>query len=1472
MKNVCKLHLCIIGSTNFGKSSIAASLIHIAATTDGSIHLLGSPTKILKMADDLAANGQHVATGWDDIAKFQFQLQGNAGKSWQISLHDYPGALFAKYVERPSFAERMKNLFFRKAHTTPDLHVFDPTAERKASKLIAKLERADALIVLVPADVGDAKYGNDHLIYKQKLPEFIEKVLKNRPYTPVCLCINKWDMFDCGVERLEDKLKEAPFHEFYLSLKSACGGEPLCAAISAFGHHDPVNKEKIDKNQEQKPLNVLETLLTLADQAEKARSERCVETWQHSRFWKKTLVAPFRMTALLNAGSTDKNIRAELVKITVKAWGFFALFILTTGSVVIGAVTAGLCINETIGFAKLQNDFAEYEKTPYLVEKQNVEKAYNELNRKTMMRKLFFTPKMVALHKQLDEIEKKYNADIVNEAKNFCKDNDDLEPWADPVRRERKAKERKVHLEKAKGKLTLEASIHELDELITKDDDLSKDLSRNKDFYGRAYRLVNDNDEATICRRIRSFIDENKSGHPKQNKLFKELEKALDKKEKNIAGKLERSIKEYQNSHPQARMTAAQKAELDHDLIVMIDKAEKQFVEGSKNFKPFTEMRAEFSKDEKKQKIYGPFDEAYNELDKNNLKEVVGFLSKYTKVFYPNRAATIESLRKLKQSLTDEIHRLLNDRVKQNPDNPGNAPSERISNCEIRIKACQDAIDKLVAGSDELRKVAEQKQNEENKLQQLEKYQKLDTKMAELFNGDGKGKIRRIEAFLKEYHQSDYPDVYFQEKFAALEKLKMDLLNGRKEDLKVCLEQNKEDRDLSAKENVQRAKTRASAYEKAKKEYAEGSPEWKKANDGKREADRSAREWEPYVAFEEKFDEIKDASEYEKLKKIDAFLKTFKDSRQYPLRKDRYGKIADLKKETEETLKKELGAELGKLLQPGMKDFSARIEYYEQESKIFGRFRDYYPEGSAAFVALERRKSDAIEQKGKYIKWNELHQRAEQIKRNSSNAEIVLPMIRNFFNDFPMQQNAASEIETDIKNISDIQSKAVAEICKKLDEQLDGYKLEDCNDTKSEQEVYSNSCRIIEDKLDYLAGTDQYTIYKNRRDEFFAKLDRSKREEKFSDALEKLKGLLNSNMLAQEKIERIDRFEADYSADFKSKRAQEFRELAEARKRYTCEVEWAKIDEDLVRSDETDVDSLIQYREKCESLVKKAQQYKEDSYLKFKVEQKCNKAKDEIRWVEKQIGDGTFADIRKKEKEYKNEPSEENYNALMQALKAFNPEKLENKAHKEKVEDIRKRSEGYHGIVQKFNRFVDEPTKNNWLEFFNEVEVQRGCYQGKYSGYPEKYFNIAQTLNHYVNNEIVVITLKSWNFKYTKFYKKGVKNISCKVFINNWMGNLLHLFCDDIYGGNWDKDDPSYNQDTPRNLYVTIPIKCITSVKFKTLYRSWGIKEVCSQQIQLNIYEILVKARETGECLINLYDSPRGIAHITLRFSGLPRF
>lgn len=1458
MKNVCKLHLCIIGSTNFGKSSIAASLIHIAATTDGSIHLLGSPTKILKMADDLAANGQHVATGWDDIAKFQFQLQGNAGKSWQISLHDYPGALFAKYVERPSFAERMKNLFSRKAHTAPDSHVFDPTAERKASKLIAKLERADALIVLVPADVGDAKYRNDCLSYKQKLPEFIEKVLKNRPYTPVCLCINKWDMFDCGVEKLEDKLKETPFKEFKQSLDFACDGEVLCAAISAFGHHDPGNKEKIDKNQEQKPLNVLETLLMVAEQAEKARFERSAEAWRHSSLWQKTFFAPFRMTALLNAGNTDKNIHAELRKMTMKAWGFFALFILTTGAVAIGTVTAGLCINETIGFGKLQSQLAEYEKTPYSVEKSRLEDMLDELNRPTVMRHLFFSSKIGALREQLDKIEKKYNDSILEKAKAFRENNADLKPWGNPEDRIRRAESRKEYLEKAKGKLTLKASIHELDKLIKTEKSLLEDLSQNKDFYKQAYCLVTDNDETTICRRIRSFIDDHKPSHPEQKELFEEFERALDEKEKNIAGKLKHRIEEYQKFQPRESMNAEEKRTLDQYLIGIIDKAEKQFAEGSKNFKPFAEQRVKFSDDVEYQNVYGRFDEVYKKLDKNNLKEVVGFLSKYTKDSYPKREKTFESLGNLKQSLTEEICQQLKNQLKNNPDKPENAPSERIRNCRIRILACQDAIDKLVAGSDELRKVTAQKQNEKNKLLKLEKYQELDTKITELLNGDEKGKIRRIEAFLKEYHESDYPDAYFQEKFGALKTRENDLLEGLEKKLKASLEQNKEDLGLSAKENVQRAKKRASAYEEAKKEYAEGSDKWKDANDGKLEADRSAQKWEPYVAFEKEFDEIEWASENEKLKKIDVFVKTFKE-REFTLRAKCYEKIRDFKKNTEKTLSEKLNTELGKLSKPGMKDFSARIGYYERESKIFGRFRDYYPEGSSAFMELERRKSNAIAQKEKCIKWNELHQRAEQIKSaKQQNAKDILPMIKSFLRDFQKNKDDA-EVNADIQYVSLLQMDKAAEIHKELEDQL--YRLEDFSTENEKQEACKNNCLKIDEKLGLLEGTSYYEWAQGQWAYFNNMCDSSKREQAFTELFKKFQTSSFESLQPQEKVEEISNFlERSWTDEIKKKHSADFGNLKREIERYTRETEWAKIDEDLVHPDENDVDSLIRYREKCRSLMAKAQQYKEYPYLKFRVEQKCKKAKEEIDWVKEQIGSGIYRDVVEKENVYKEAPSYESYKKLELVLKAFDKGSPENKDLKEKVENIRKRSERYHGIVQKFNRFVNEPTKTNWIDFSNKVTNQK-----EYPGYPGKYFEIAQTLNQYLNNETVAITLKSWNFRGTKFHIWG--DVDCYVWISKSVNSVSDLYCFDIWGGDWsEKDSPKHN--TARNLTVEIPAKTIAYVQFANK----DGKNIYSQQIPLNIYRILVEARKEGKCSIDLFDTAPGGGSITLEFSGLPKF
>ena len=866
MKKCAKINLCIIGSTNFGKSSIAASLIHVAATTDGGIHLLGSPTQVLKMADDLKANGQHVATGWDDIAKFKFLLNGSDGRSWQISLRDYPGALFAKYVEHPTLMSRMKGLFAGQTTSSHDEYTFDKTAEKKAIQLIAELERADALIVLVPADVSDAKYGNDRAIYKQKLPEFIEAVMRHRPNIPVCLCINKWDMFDCGIENLEDKLNEYPFCDFYRSLQLVCGDNLSIAAVSAFGHHDPNDREKIDPNQEQKPLNILETLLPLAEKAEKARFERTVEAWKQSNWIKKTLVFPFRTVSLLAARYTDKHIRNGLLKMAAKAWVFFGIFAIATTALFASVVTGLLCWKETTGFANIESRFAEYRKAPYSVDKIKLGIESQELKRSTLMRRLVFKSRITELQSSLSEIEKNYNDSIVKDARAFCKADIhcDIEPWSDPNVRKSRAESRKNELKSQKAKLTLNAQIHELDEMIAGEDRLLDDLDKNKSFYDMVYRGLHDQNRKTICRRLRKFIDEQVTAHPEHKELFNELRRHLDKTEKAIADELSLKIREYESKHP--IMTAEETAE----LINIIDQYEPQFVEKSKNFGPFANRRKVLRKEEERQRKYDPFDKAYAKLNRNDLRALADFLGKYKREKYPDRTKQIDALKLREQEITKNIFKTLNEELTKFKDDPTASADKRLKSCNNRIAAIQRAINKFVPGSNEIGKAQEQlaKVNADKAI--IEGYKPFETTANMLIGKPSKGKLREIDVFMRNNKKEHYPDTYHQRLFAEIEKQRVNLLNRINAEIKTAENELKDNDKLFAQQRIDRATALKNKYEWAAGEYIQDSDEQRVVLSKKSETERLIADLEKYKAFDEEYSKPKN-----NLRAVAVFLSTF---------------------------------------------------------------------------------------------------------------------------------------------------------------------------------------------------------------------------------------------------------------------------------------------------------------------------------------------------------------------------------------------------------------------------------------------------------------------------------------------------------------------------------------------------------------------------------------------------------------------
>ena len=914
MKKCAKINLCIIGSTSFGKTSIATSLIKVAATTDGCISLRGAVDKIKEIRNRLDVEGQLAGTSWEDIIKIQFLLRGSNNRSWLCSLHDYPGALFANYVAQQTWRQRIKNLFSKQSQATPNPYNFGNIAAKKAVQLTTKLERADALMVLVPADIADAKYADDRDIYKQKLAEFLEKVLQQKPHIPVCLCINKWDMFDCGIEKLEDKLNEEPFRDFYQSLKFVCGENLSTAAISAFGHHDQQNKEKIDPNQEQKPLNILETLLPLAEKAEKARFERTVDAWKQSNWIKKTLAFPFRTASLLAARYTDKHIRNGLLKMAAKAWGLFAAFVLTVAVILSAATTVAYWAKEEGGFRNLEKNFDDYESKPYLVDVEKLDAAHKNLDASNIVRKMFFNSRIQNLKTRFKNIEGHYNDSVLNEAKAYCDDadNKDIPSWekGDPEERKNRAERRmerlkklqppKEHKEHEKHKiltnrassqkqeltkppkkheeheehkiLTNRASSQkqELTNLIAKEEKLLQNIKNNFPLYKSAYELFHDTNSKTICRRIRKFIDAQKGGHPECGALFDELEKQLDKTEKSIAEELERKITEYKNSNPPK--TAAEQAKLDRMLIALITAYESQFVENSENFKPFVQKRKELSADEGNQNKYGPFDTEYNRLvalDRTGkLREIKKFKDKYSYDKFPKRKEKFDDLDNLSRELLDYIAGEVKKAETDNRDNDKLFAQQRIDLATALKNKYEWAAGEYIQDSDEQRDVLRKKSEKQRLIADLQKYILFDKE----YSKPDQNNLRAIAAFLGKFTTDAYPRPEYVKKIKELERVKDVCKKEIEKQREAQLEKNGDNEDAAATERIKLCQARIDALTGALGKFVNGSDEARETERQLAEQKAFMEKLQGYKSFEDKVKALLESGEKGKLRRIDVFL------------------------------------------------------------------------------------------------------------------------------------------------------------------------------------------------------------------------------------------------------------------------------------------------------------------------------------------------------------------------------------------------------------------------------------------------------------------------------------------------------------------------------------------------------------------------------------------------------------------------
>lgn len=299
MKNKASLKICVLGGRSFGKTSLLSSLILISGDENSGISVSGDQIKKLNIYNDYKNNkGKLIATGWEDICHFKYNLTGNGNRKYKLTFVDYPGEFFQKVFSDGGnfFASKFMQLFRlgtqkgEQTETLQDNRSFTKKDERIARRLAKEMESSDAFVVLLPADVTKEAYKVNLQVFMTRLQQLLNRIHEINPYIPVCLAVNKWDMFDKGYDTINEVLQEKPYKDFSNLLHRECGEHYFYKAISAFGQ----NRAKEAKNENERenfieewdrksePVNVMPMLLTLADKAEKSRYIRLREKYKNA--------------------------------------------------------------------------------------------------------------------------------------------------------------------------------------------------------------------------------------------------------------------------------------------------------------------------------------------------------------------------------------------------------------------------------------------------------------------------------------------------------------------------------------------------------------------------------------------------------------------------------------------------------------------------------------------------------------------------------------------------------------------------------------------------------------------------------------------------------------------------------------------------------------------------------------------------------------------------------------------------------------------------------------------------------------------------------------------------------------------------------------------------------------------------------------------------------------------------------------
>lgn len=1501
MKNTAKLKLCIIGGRSFGKTSLAVSLLNIADKTDGSITAIGSSAKILALKNEfLLSDGQLQSTGWQEIRQFTFKLFGEKQRAWNLHFYDYPGELFEKYIDEASETQwkrlwtALKNTIgLKKQAADIDHRVFDSQAGLKAFALMRQLEKADALVILVPADITDEKYQRDFATYKQKLGELIDKIHEHNPKIPICLAINKWDMLEKDTSELDEVLKAQPFHTFFNLLSARCSENFFPMAISAFGKHknDKAGKPTLaDRNGV--PVNVLEMLLEIADKAEALRHQQFIAESRAASFWRKTFIFPFQSWRMNRMGCSVADTRETLTKIARRAWLRFA------------AVSCGIIVTlGLMGFAswsgyeymeleRLKSEIAQSRQE--YIKKDDIGTWKNRASQNNLPRMLLFTETVMAINKDINATETAYNERIISGLNQFLNapDNKDLtydtqknRPFA-PEERRRRLTERKRKIAEVLPLLTLPDKEADLKNMEWRESELLKAIDTETPLDDELIRVYSASEEDR-CRKAEELIQRIAKGELPRNEVkLKSIQDELESWESSLQSDLEKVLA---LSPDNEQGTDWKKRQMDAEKrIKTIEKWEIKFSQNSKWRQTHQELINKENTLIGELELYGPFDDALRQLNQHSIRDIAAFLSTYNVKDYERRSADIGKMEMTSAQLVQAEMEKIDTAVAENDYSDKSASMQiRIDKANKIITACRSAMTALVENGKEYLSCQARVADITSWIDDHKKYIDFDNDWTETCAASKNDRIRKIDEFMQTYTAEEYPE--YAERINAARSQRHELKKEIQDELVAALTQDKEKHAQGAWETlVSYAQERIKRIDSYRSRL--GSDSENDLRQLKNVEDETIKLLTRDGKFNDAWADIEKAPDNILLIRIADFRKQFRKE-DYADKEKIFSKMQQLEQDCATRLEKALSGEDEKIAVPeGKEKFAEWSEYYAKRLELIDESISQYPDGSSQKTKLTADKKEYESELQKYKSWAALKTKAAEIeaRKGKDTADVMLASVGIFLEEFSDDFGSIPEVSAIFGRIREIQREAESDIGREVEEQL---KQWNGADTREERLVAdAKQLRIIEDNLHrFISGSDSYKLYQVKASRIASRMDAAQKLKRLEAAYGSLTRKLTETSRANEKIRLIDDFLGLYPKVEYPQNTAWFSELENQRTRLQREDAWAEVADkaaelnkeisayasrnDLSSSDYSD---LKTYRKKCDDAIKNINEYKSD--FKDSAGRKIGELEKSIALITGLIGDGSFKSIQDLEKKYKAAPDYDNYKMLKNAIATFDTNLPGNSKYADSVEEIRKNLEENQRLAlemgSKFKEFKGTPSQNSFANFRRAVweynkwvtgENEHG--QKVTSGYESK--DVA--LNNYVN---FVKTVSAINFK-----ASWISFDFTDTNFSSWSDNDVELHVNgaskvrirDINTNSWEKSRDRYKTESG-NCEFSITLSHGESLEVK-LINYTGVNTEGTDSV--SFWNIIAAGASSEEYDCNFHIRGNGgkttKATITLRFSGLPR-